>query len=60
IEVVPNEDKLLWGGPHCQATHLARPLDYGENSAATMLRCDSCEERLAEKIGSVADKEGYQ
>ena len=48
------------GGPQCQATHLAGPLDYGVNSAAIMLRGGSCQEHIAEKIGPVADKEGAQ
>ena len=48
------------GGPKCQAIHLTRPLDYGVNRAATMLRGGSCQEHLAENIGSGADKEGNQ
>ena len=44
------------GGPQC----MARPLDYGANGAATLLRCGNCQEHLAENIGSGADKEGDQ
>ena len=48
------------GGPESQATNLARPLDYGANSAATLLGCGSCQELLADNIGSVASQEGDQ
>ena len=48
------------GAPQCQAAHLAGPLDYEPNSAATMLRVGSCQEHLPDNIGSVADKERYQ
>ena len=45
------------GGPESQATNLARPLDYGANSAATLLGGGSCQELLADNIGSVASQE---
>ena len=57
-DVITQEEQAQWAAHH--ATHLAGPLDYGANSAATMLRGGSCQEHIAENIGSVADKEGYQ
>ena len=48
------------GGPQCQATQIAIPLNNGVNSAATMLRGGSCQEHIAEDIGSGADTELYQ
>ena len=51
IFAITKEEQVHVGGPQCQATQLARPLEYGANSATTMLRGGSCQEHLAENIG---------
>ena len=60
IDVIPKRGAGAVSGPECQASHIAISLDYGANSATTMLRCGRCQEHIADHIGSVADKEGDQ
>jgi hypothetical protein len=59
IDVIPKEEQVQWEA-HNARQLIAGTLDYGTNSAATMLRGGSCQEHIAENIGSGADKEGYQ